>query len=143
MSEGSGQNVFLVRDGVLITPRLDGTLLAGITRDSIIRLAKDEGIEVREEPVAREMLYTADELFFTGTAAEVTPIRSVDRIVVGPGRRGPVTERLQSRFLSIVRGEAPDEYGWLTPVSGRTRRAPTVPDQEEAPVSTEAALDVG
>ncbi|MEX2283177.1 MAG: branched-chain amino acid transaminase [Gemmatimonadota bacterium] len=112
VSEGSGQNVFLVRDGLLITPALDGTLLPGLTRDSIITLAKDIGIPVSEQPVPREMLYTCDEAFFTGTAAEVTPIRSVDRIPVGTGTVGPITRTLQSRFLGIARGQIPDSYGW-------------------------------
>jgi branched-chain amino acid aminotransferase len=117
VSEGSGQNIFLVRGGVLLTPALDGTNLPGITRDSIITLARDAGVEVREQAVPREMLYTADELFFTGTAAEVTPIRSVDRIPIGSGRAGPLTLDLQRRFLDLVQGRAPDPYGWLTPVS--------------------------
>ncbi len=112
VSEGSGQNIFLVRDGILVTPALDGTLLPGITRDSIITLAKDIGITVSEQPVPREMLYTCDEAFFTGTAAEVTPIRSVDRIPVGNGTVGPITRTLQSRFLGIARGQIPDSYGW-------------------------------
>lgn len=121
VSEGTGQNIFLVRDGVLITPQLDGTMLVGITRDSILRLAHDEGIPVREQPVPRELLYLADEIFFTGTAAEITPIRSVDKIVVGSGRRGPITERLQRRYLDTVRGREPDKFGWLTPVGGTLR----------------------
>jgi branched-chain amino acid aminotransferase len=116
VSEGSGQNLFLVRDGMLITPPLDGTSLAGITRASIIDIARDLDIPIREQMVQREALYTADELFFTGTAAEVTPIRSVDRITVGEGRRGPVTRRIQERFLAIARGELPDTHGWLTHV---------------------------
>ena len=116
VSEGSGQNLFLVRDGVLITPPLDGTSLAGITRDSILKIARDLGIETREQIVQREALYTADELFFTGTAAEVTPIRSVDRIRIGDGVAGPVTRTLQERFLNIVRGAADDRHGWLTHV---------------------------
>ncbi|HEX6938772.1 MAG TPA: branched-chain amino acid transaminase [Longimicrobiales bacterium] len=116
VSEGSGQNLFAVRNGVLITPTIDGTMLTGITRDSILTLARDEGIPVREQPVPREMLYTADELFFTGTAAEVTPIRSVDRIPVGDGRVGPITRTLQRRFLDVAGGRAPDRHGWLTPV---------------------------
>lgn len=116
VSEGSGQNIFLVRDDVLITPTIDGTSLAGITRDSVITLAHDMGITVEIRPVPREMLYAADELFFTGTAAELTPIRSVDRIVVGEGRMGPLTRRLQERFLGTARGELPDVYGWLTHV---------------------------
>ncbi|MBW3656621.1 MAG: branched-chain amino acid transaminase [Gemmatimonadetes bacterium] len=116
VSEGTGQNVFLVRDGILHTPPLDGTNLNGITRDCILTLARDEGIPVREQGVPRESLYTADEIFFTGTASEVTPIRSVDRIVVGTGRMGSVTRLLQQRYLDIATGRAPDAYGWLTPV---------------------------
>lgn len=113
VSEGSGQNVFLVRDGSLLTPFLDGTNLTGITRDSVLQIAGDLGIEVREGLVAREALYTADELFFTGTASEVTPIRSVDKIPVGEGRAGPVTLAIQRRFMEIVRGEVPDTRDWL------------------------------
>jgi branched-chain amino acid aminotransferase len=113
VSEGSGQNVFLVRDGALLTPFLDGTNLTGITRDSVIHIAGELGIEVREGLVARESLYTADELFFTGTASEVTPIRSVDRIPIGEGKAGPVTLAIQKRFMEIVRGMAPDPGGWL------------------------------
>ena len=112
VSEGPGQNIFLVRDGMLITPAVDGTLLPGITRDSIITVAKDIGITVSEQPVPREMLYTCDEVFFTGTAAELTPIRSVDRIPVGNGTVGPVTRTLQNRFMGILRGQIPDSYGW-------------------------------
>ncbi len=116
VSEGSGQNLFLVRDGVVIAPPIDGTSLAGITRDSILTIARDLELPVEIVPIPREMLYTADELFFTGTAAEVTPIRSVDHIVIGEGRAGPVTRRLQQRFLGIARGELPDIYGWLSHV---------------------------
>ena len=116
VSEGTGQNLFAVRDETLITPAVDGTMLAGITRDSVLRIARDLQIPVREEVVPRDTLYTADELFFTGTAAEVTPIRSVDRIPVGDGTVGPITRRLQQRFLGIVKGEVPDPYGWLLPV---------------------------
>lgn len=115
VSEGSGQNVFLVRDGRIITPLLDGTSLRGITRDAVLRIAADLGYDVREELVPRESLYTADEMFFTGTASEVTPVRSVDRIPVGEGRAGPVTMAVQKRFMEIVRGGADDAYGeWLT-----------------------------
>jgi len=114
VSEGSGQNIFLVKGGVLFTPFLDGTNLTGITRDSIIHVARDLGYEVREGQIAREVLYTADELFFTGTASEVTPIRSVDKIPVGSGKAGPVTLAIQARFMEIVRGQAPDPGGWLT-----------------------------
>ncbi len=116
VSEGSGQNLFLVVDGVLITPSVDGTSLSGITQDSVLTLAHDLGIPVRRQSVPREMLYTADELFFTGTASEVTPIRSVDRITVGEGRCGSITRQLQQRFLAVVRGEADDRHGWLTAV---------------------------
>ena len=119
VSEGSGQNLFLVRDGVLITPPLEGTLLQGITRDSVITIARDMGITVREQAVPREALYMADELFFTGTAAEVTPIRSVDRIVVGAGKAGEITLSLQSRLLDVAQGRVEDPYGWLTPVQQR------------------------
>lgn len=117
VSEGSGQNVFLIRDGAILTPFLDGTNLTGITRHSVIQIAEDLGIEVREGPVAREALYTADELFFTGTASEVTPIRSVDRISIGEGRAGPVTMAIQKRFMGIVRGELEDTRGWLDRVN--------------------------
>ncbi len=123
VSEGSGQNLFLVRDGVLITPVLDGSSLNGITRNAIITIAEDLGIPTREQPVPRETLYSADELFFTGTAAEVTPIRSVDRIEVGSGRAGPVTLKLQRRFMDIVHGRIEDARGWLTPVEGARERA--------------------
>jgi branched-chain amino acid aminotransferase len=113
VSEGSGQNVFIVRNGNLITPSLDGTSLAGITRDSIITIARDLDITVYEQEVPREALYTADEAFFTGTAAEVTPIRSVDRIPVGAGRVGPMTRLLQQRFMQTVHGEIEDQHRWL------------------------------
>jgi len=117
VSEGSGENIFVVRDGKLFTPPLGASVLPGITRDSVIKLAESIGIPVVETLVPREMLYIADELFFTGTAAEVTPIRSVDRIVVGCGRRGPVTEKLQQEFFAIINGTKPDRFGWLTPVA--------------------------
>lgn len=116
VSEGSGQNVFLVRDGVVITPPIDGTSLAGITRNSVIHIAGDLGIPVEQKPVPREYLYAADEVFFAGTASEVTPVRSVDRIPVGAGAMGPVTRRIQQRFMEIVRAETEDTRGWLTHV---------------------------
>jgi branched-chain amino acid aminotransferase len=116
LSEGSGQNVFLVRGGALVTPQLDGSLLRGITRDTVVKMATDLGIEVQERPVPREDLYTADEVFFTGTATEVTPIRSVDRITVGEGKPGPVTKAVQQRFLGVAKGTEEDLHGWLTPV---------------------------
>ena len=113
LSEGSGQNIFVVRDGIINTPPVGNSVLAGITRDCVITLARDLGFEVREQTLPRETLYLADEVFFVGTAVEVTPIRSVDRIKVGRGRRGPITEALQQRFFQIVRGDAPDTHGWL------------------------------
>jgi branched-chain amino acid aminotransferase len=113
LSEGSGQNIFIVREGVIYTPPVGSSVLWGITRDSVITIAHDLGFDVREETLPRETLYIADEVFFVGTAVEVTPIRSVDRITVGRGRRGPVTEAIQQRFFKIVKGEAPDTHGWL------------------------------
>lgn len=113
MSEGAGENLFLVKDGVLMTPGLAHSVLGGLTRDTIIRLAKERGIEVRETAIPRELLYLADELFFTGTAAEITPIKSVDRITVGAGRRGPITETLQHAFFGLFSGKTPDKWGWL------------------------------
>jgi branched-chain amino acid aminotransferase len=114
ISEGSGENIFLARDGRIFTPPLASSVLPGITRDSVMTLARELGCEVSEQALAREMLYIADEVFFTGTAAEITPIRSVDRIVVGQGKPGPITKKLQERFLSIVEGRGEDKYGWLT-----------------------------
>ncbi|MDE0357413.1 MAG: branched-chain amino acid transaminase [Gammaproteobacteria bacterium] len=116
VSEGSGQNLFLVVDGQLITPILDGTSLQGITRDTVLKLATEMGIPASEQLVARETLYTCDELFFSGTATEVTPITSVDRIPVGSGKAGEVTLQIQRRFMDIVKQRAEDPYGWLTPV---------------------------
>lgn len=116
VSEGSGENLFLVRDGVLYTTPLQAGILQGITRDSVVRLAADLGIEVREQTIPREMLYVADELFFTGTAAELTPIRSVDRIQVGAGRPGPIAMALQREFMGIATGQIADRHGWLTRV---------------------------
>jgi branched-chain amino acid aminotransferase len=117
ISEGSGQNVFIVRDGIIYTPPTSSSVLGGITRDSVMTIARDHGFEVREQALPREMLYLADEAFFAGTAVEVTPIRSVDKIKVGTGSRGPVTATIQGRFFEIVRGETPDTHGWLTSVS--------------------------
>ncbi|HEY6986833.1 MAG TPA: branched-chain amino acid transaminase [Bryobacteraceae bacterium] len=118
VSEGSGENLFVVRDDKVLTPPLGASVLPGITRDTIIKVAGQLGIQVVETIVPRELLYIADEVFFTGTAAEVTPIRSVDRIPVGQGHRGPVTEQIQKRFFAIVKGDAKDEFGWLTPITG-------------------------
>lgn len=114
--EGSGENIFLVRDGKIITPPLGASVLPGITRDSVIRIARDAGFEVIESLIPREMLYIADEVFFTGTAAEVTPIRSIDKVKIGEGRRGPVTEVVQREFFAYINGEVDDRYGWLTPI---------------------------
>ena len=114
VSEGSGQNIFIVRDGAIYTPPISASILGGITRDSIITLARDLGYTVVETDLPREALYIADEVFVVGTAAEVTPIRSIDRITIGPGRRGPITEALQRRFFAVINGELPDSHGWLT-----------------------------
>jgi branched-chain amino acid aminotransferase len=114
VSEGSGQNIFLVRDGIIHTPPIGSSILGGITRDSVMTLARDLGYTVHETVIPREALYIADEVFVVGTAAEVTPIRSIDRISVGAGRRGPVTEALQRAFFDVVNGEVPDTHGWLT-----------------------------
>jgi branched-chain amino acid aminotransferase len=116
VSEGSGENIFVVRDGKIHTPPLGASVLAGITRDTILTLARDSGIPVVEALIPREMLYIADEVFFSGTAAEITPIRSIDRITIGKGRRGPVAEKLQNEFFGIIDGSKPDKYGWLAPV---------------------------
>lgn len=127
VSEGSGENIFLVRDGRIITPPLGASVLAGITRDAIIRLARDLGFEVVETLVPREALYVADEVFFTGTAAEVTPVRSIDRITIGAGKRGPVTERVQKEYFAYIAGEIPDRYNWLTPVYAERKAAARKP----------------
>lgn len=116
VAEGSGENLFAVRDNVLYTAPLAAGILNGITRDSIIRIARDRGLEVREQLMPREFLYVVDELFFCGTAAEITPIKSVDRIPVGNGRPGDVTTSIQKEYLGIARGTIPDRHGWLTMV---------------------------
>jgi branched-chain amino acid aminotransferase len=116
ISEGSGENIFVIRDGKIHTPPLGSSVLPGITRDTVATLARELGIPIVETVIPREMLYIADEVFFTGTAAEVTPIRSVDKIQIGSGRRGPITEQLQTAFFDIVEGKAEDKHGWLTPV---------------------------
>ena len=116
ISEGSGENLFLVRGGVLYTTPLASSVLNGITRSSILSLAKDLGIPTIEQTLPREMLYICDEAFFTGTAAEVTHLRSVDRILIGDGAMGPITTALHEEFFGIVNGTRPDRYGWLTPV---------------------------
>ena len=116
LSEGSGQNLFIVRDNTLYTPSVASSILHGITRDSIMTIARDLGFTVVEQAIPRELLYIADELFFVGTAVEVTPIRSVDKIVVGQGARGPVTEAIQRTYFDVIHGRVPDQYGWLRPV---------------------------
>lgn len=116
LSEGSGQNLFLVQDGKLWTPPVGSSILAGITRRAVVELATDMGIAIVEQRLPRELLYTCDEMFFTGTVAEITPIRSVDGKPVGDGLRGPVTKRVQQRFFSIARGEIEDRHAWLTRV---------------------------
>jgi branched-chain amino acid aminotransferase len=118
VSEGSGENIFVVRDGKILTPPLGASVLPGITRDSVVKIAGQLDIPLAEAIIPRELLYIADEVFFTGTAAEVTPIRSVDHIPVGAGHRGPITEKIQRRFFEIVAGTAKDEFHWLTPVTG-------------------------
>jgi branched-chain amino acid aminotransferase len=118
ISEGSGENLFVVRDGIVYTPPLSSSVLGGITRDTAITLLGELGIEVRQQVLPRELLYVADELFFTGTAAEVTPIRSVDRVAVGSGRRGPITAQVQAAFFGVVSGEREDRHGWLEYADG-------------------------
>ena len=120
ISEGAGENVFLVFGETLYTPPLASSILGGITRACVFELARDLGYEVREQNLSREMLYIADEMFLTGTAAEISPVRSVDRVPVGAGKRGPVTRRIQEEFFAITSGEKPDRFGWLTPVHAQT-----------------------
>jgi branched-chain amino acid aminotransferase len=117
VSEGAGENIFLVRDDVIYTPPSTASILTGITRDSVMTLAKDAGLEVVERPVPREMLYIVDEIFLTGTAAEITPVRSVDRLAVGAGHRGPITKRLQDAFFGLFSGKTTDRWGWLEPIT--------------------------
>jgi branched-chain amino acid aminotransferase len=117
VSEGSGENIFVVFRDVIYTPPWGASILMGVTRDFVIQLAKDLGYEVRQQMIPREMLYLADEVFFTGTAAEITPIRSVDKVPVGAGSRGPVAKRLQEEFFAITSGGKEDRFGWLTPVN--------------------------
>ena len=127
VSEGSGENIFLIRDGKIYTPPLGASILGGITRDSVVRIARDFGYEVIETLIPREMLYVVDEVFFTGTAAEVTPIRSIDKIKIGNGRRGPITERIQKEFFAYIGGEIPDRYNWMTPIYSEAENAARKP----------------
>lgn len=117
VSEGAGENIFLIRDGRIYTPPSSASILAGITRDTVVRLAEKLGLTVTEQNIPREMLYIADEVFLTGSAAEVTPVRSVDKITVGSGRRGPITEQIQSAFFGLFDGSTADEWGWLEPIT--------------------------
>jgi len=114
VSEGSGENIFVVQDSVLYTPPISSSLLSGLTRDAVITLAQEIGLEVRQEQIPREMLYISDEVFLTGTAAEVTPVRSVDKIQVGKGSRGEITKKVQTAFFAVVNGEDEEDHGWLT-----------------------------
>lgn len=116
VSEGSGENIFVIRDGIIHTPPFGASILPGITRDSVMKIAEDLGFDLVQMRIPREMLYLADEVFFTGTAAEVTPVRSIDRMTIGEGSRGPITTQIQERFFQHLRGEVEDRYGWLTPV---------------------------
>ncbi len=125
LSEGSGENLFLVRGGVLYTTPLGDSILSGITRDSVLQLAREMGYTIVEQSLPREMIYIADEVFFTGTAAEVTPIRSVDRILVKDGKTGPITQKLADEFFAITSGKKADRFGWLTPV--KVKASETVP----------------
>lgn len=116
VSEGSGENIFVVMDDIIHTPPLSSSILPGITRDSVIQLARDLGLSVVEEVIPREMLYIADEVLFTGSAAEITPIRSIDKISIGSGKRGPITKILQDAFFSYIKGDKEDKFNWLTHV---------------------------
>ncbi len=116
VSEGSGENLFLARKGTLMTAPIGNSVLPGITRESIIEIAKTQGIPVIEQVIPREMLYIADEVFFSGTAAEITPIRSIDKVTIGNGKVGPITKSIQKEFMGLLTGVVPDRYGWLTPV---------------------------
>lgn len=133
VSEGSGENIFVIIDGTIYTPPLGSSILRGITRMATLTLARDLGYPIIEQNIPREMLYIADEIFFTGTAAEVTPIRSIDRVTIGAGKRGPVTKRIQDDFFEIVQGHAADRYGWLTYVN----QAPAVKIEMRAVAPTE------
>ncbi|MBM3450484.1 MAG: branched-chain amino acid transaminase [Armatimonadetes bacterium] len=121
VSEGAGENIFVIRDGVIHTPGLANSVLPGITRHVVMTLAHDLGFEVKETPIAREALYVADEVFMTGTAAEITPIRSIDRVTIGAGSRGPITARIQEEFFGITSGRIADRHGWLTFVPARAQ----------------------
>ncbi len=131
VAEGSGQNVFVVQDGTIYTPPVGASILAGVTRACAIQLARDLSVPVAEQRIAREMLHTADEAFFTGTVAEVTPIRSVDGKPVGGGKRGPITQRIQERYFAIARGTIADQHNWLTLVPKAARQPPAAAAERE------------
>jgi branched-chain amino acid aminotransferase len=129
VSEGSGENLFIVRQGRLLTPPLSNSVLPGITRDSVFTLAEELGIPVAEQAIPREMLYIADEVFLVGTATEITPVRSIDRMKIAAGKPGPITRRLQEEYFAILKGRKPDRHRWLTVVkqpAPQTSRAGTV-----------------
>ena len=126
VSEGSGENIFVVRNGVIQTAPLGNSVLPGITRDSVLQIAKSLGIPLVEQGIPRELLYLADEVFFSGTAAEITAVRSVDKISVGKGVMGPITKAIQGEFYGIIRGEKADKFNWLTPVPVRTKQPVSV-----------------
>lgn len=123
ISEGAGENLFVIRDDVIYTPGLANSILQGITRDTVVTLARAHGFEVREQPLPREFLYLADEIFMTGTAAEITPVRSVDKITVGAGKRGPITEAIQTAFFGLFTGKTADKWGWLELCDDGTKQA--------------------
>ena len=124
--EGGGENLFLVKNGKIFTPPMSASILVGITRDTVLRLAGDLGIEVEQASISRDFLYLADEIFMTGTAAEITPVRSIDRMPIGNGARGPITERLQKAFFGIVEGRTQDRHGRLTHSRGADIGAPAL-----------------
>ncbi len=127
VSEGSAENIFLVKDGVLITPPFSSSVLPGITRNTVMTIAKDLGIEVKEQSIPREFLYIADEVFFTGSAAEISPVAEIDDLPVGAGKRGAMTKRLQQAFFDVVQGKTVDKYGWLTYVRQKANKKIEVP----------------
>jgi branched-chain amino acid aminotransferase len=141
ISEGSGENVFAVKGGTVYTPPFSGAILPGVTRAVVLTLLHDMAVAVREEPMLREFLYVADEVFFTGTAAEVTPIRSVDRIAVGTGKRGPITAQVQEMFFGITDGRLPDRHGWLTRVRGGAHADEPAGGRAEARADARARTD--
>jgi len=132
VSEGSGENLFLVKKGMLITPPLVSSVLPGITRDTVLTLARRIGVPVEQSRVPRELLYLADEVFMTGTAAEITPVRSIDKITIGKGARGPITEALQKAFFDVIECRVPDEFGWLTAVREKVGTAAAAPSRKTA-----------